>query len=240
VVNAHSLYLENLAELGPIGFLLILAFVVVALVAGAMRAWRSTLGNRPELAAALAACFVFAAAAAVDWVWQLAVLPAAFLFAVAVAVGPEPVRARESTRTGDDNERTWKRFVPAILTAGLAVVAVIAIAIPLGSESAVQQSQDHVADGDLDAALNSARDAVAIEPFAATPRLQEATTLELMGDEDAAVAAAREATTKEPTNWRPWLVLSRLETRAGNVDGALDAYTKARSLFPRGIPGPED
>jgi cytochrome c-type biogenesis protein CcmH/NrfG len=240
VVNAHSLYLENLAELGPIGFLLILAFVVVALVAGAMRAWRSTLGNRPELAAALAACFVFAAAAAVDWVWQLAVLPGAFLFAVAVAVGPEPVRARGSTRTGDDRERTWKRFVPAILTAGLAVVAVVAIAIPLGSESAVQQSQDHVADGDLDAALNSARDAVAIEPFAATPRLQEATTLELMGDEDAAVAAAREAATKEPTNWRPWLVLSRLETRAGNVDGALDAYTKARSLFPRGIPGPED
>jgi hypothetical protein len=240
VVNAHSLYLENLAELGPIGFLLILAFVVVALVAGAMRAWRSTLGNRPELAAALAACFVFAAAAAVDWVWQLAVLPAAFLFAVAVAVGPEPVRARPSTRTGDDRERTWKRFVPAILTAGVAVVALIAIAIPLASESAVEKSQEHVADGDLKAALDSARDAVAIEPFAATPRLQEATTLELMGDDDAAVAAASEATTKEPTNWRPWLVLSRLEARAGNVDGALDAYTKARSLFPRGIPGPED
>jgi cytochrome c-type biogenesis protein CcmH/NrfG len=240
VVNAHSLYLENLAELGPLGFLLILAFVVVALVAGAMRAWRSTLGNRPELAAALAACFVFAAAAAVDWVWQLAVLPAAFLFAVAVAVGPEPVLARGSTRTGDDRGPTWKRFAPAILTAGLAVIALIAIAIPLASESAVERSQEQVADGDLNAALDSARDAVAIEPFAATPRLQEATTLELMGDEDAAVAAAREATTKEPTNWRPWLVLSRLEARAGNVDGALDAYTKARSLFPRGIPGPEE
>ncbi len=240
VVNAHSLYLESLAELGPIGFLLILAFVVVALVAGAMRAWRSTLGNRPELAAALAACFVFAAAAAVDWVWQLAVLPAAFIFAAAVAVGPEPLRARSSTRTGDDGNRTWRRFVPAILTAGLAVVALIAIAIPLASDSAVEQSRQDVADGNLDSALDSARDAVAIEPFASTPRLQEAATLELMGQVDAAVAAAREATTKEPTNWRPWLVLSRLEARAGNVDGALDAYTKARSLFPRGIPGPED
>jgi O-Antigen ligase len=239
VVNAHSLYLEALAELGPIGFLLICAFVIVGLVAGALLAWRSTLGDRPELAAALGACFVFAAAAAVDWVWQLAAIPAAFLVLMAVAVGgvavrPDPVTADATA------EHSRRRFAPAILTGVLAVIALIAIAIPLASDSAVEQSRQQAADGDLSAALDSARNAVAIEPFASTPRLQEATTLEAMGQIDEAVAAAREATEKEPTDWRPWLVLSRLETRARDADAALAAYQKAQSLFPRGIPGPQD
>ena len=240
VVNAHSLYLETLAELGPIGFILICAFVIVALVAGARLAWRSTLGDRPELAAALGACCVFAASAAVDWVWQLAVIPAAFLVLAAVVVGGVARRPEPATVGARAPDSTRRRFAPAILTAGLAVIALVAIAIPLASESTVEQSREQVADGDLDGALGSARDAVAIEPFAATPRLQEATTLELMGDVDEAVAVAREATTKEPTNWRPWLVLSRLEAKAGDVQGSLDAYTQAQSLFPRGIPGPQD
>jgi cytochrome c-type biogenesis protein CcmH/NrfG len=240
VVNAHSLYLESLAELGPLGFLLICAFVLVALIAGALRAWRSTLGDRPELAAALGASFVFAAAAAVDWVWQLAALSAAFLVLAAVAVGGVAVRAEPAAAEDEARVPAWRRLAPAVLTAALGVLAMIAIGLPLASDSAVEQSRQQVADGDLDAALGSARDAVAIEPFASTPRLQEATTLELMGRIDEAVAAAREATTKEPTNWRPWLVLSRLETKAGNADGALTAYEEARSLFPRGIPGPTD
>ena len=240
VVNAHSLYLESLAELGPLGFLLICAFVLVALIAGALRAWRSTLGDRPELAAALGASFVFAAAAAVDWVWQLAALSAAFLVLAAVAVGGVAVRAEPAAAADRARAPAWRRLAPAILTAALAVLALIAIGLPLASESAVEQSRQQVADGDLDSALGSARDAVAIEPFASTPRLQEATTLELMGRIDEAVAAAREATTKEPTNWRPWLVLSRLETKARDVDAALSAYEEAQSLFPRGIPGPTD
>jgi MFS family permease len=241
VVNAHSLYLESLAELGPLGFLLICAFVLVALIAGAMRAWRSTLGDRPELAAALGASFVFAAAAAVDWVWQLAALSAAFLVLAAVAVGGVAAVDAEPTVSRDEPRApAWRRLAPAVLTAALGVLALIAIGLPLASDSAVEQSRQQVADGDLDSALDSAEDAVAIESFASTPRLQEATTLELMGRIDEAVTAAREATAKEPTNWRPWLVLSRLETKAHDADAALSAYQEARSLFPRGIPGPTD
>jgi tetratricopeptide (TPR) repeat protein len=240
VVNAHSLYLETLAELGPLGFLLISAFVAVVLVAGARRAWRSSFGERPELAAALGACFVFAAAAAVDWVWQLAALAAAFMLAAAVAVGGVVVRAEQASPEDRSPIPAWRRLAPAILTAGLAVLAVIAIGIPLASESAVEQSQQQVAEGDLDSALESARNAVAVEPFASTPRLQEATTLELMGRVDEAVAAAREAAAKDPADWRPWLILSRLETKAQNAGAALNAYKEARSLFPRGLPGPED
>jgi len=246
VVNAHSLYLEVLAELGPIGFLLICAFVIVALIAGALGAWRSTLGDRPELAAATAACVVFAAAAAVDWVWQLAALPAAFMFLVAVAVtrgapavatagpGEGETRASEESAGGAG----WRRFLPAGLVAGLSVVALIVIVIPLASSSAVEQSREDVRNNDLNAALDSAHEAVSIEPWAATPRLQEATTLEVMGRLDDAVAVAREAVTKEPTNWRTWLILSRLEAENGNPRAAVEDYQKAHSLFPRGLQGP--
>lgn len=240
VVNAHSLYLESLAELGPLGFLLICGFVILILVAGALRAWRSTLGDRPELAAALGAAFVFAAAAAVDWVWQLAVLPAAFFITAAVILGGIATRDEKATAPEGARAPARRRWAPAILTGALGLVALVAIAIPLASESAVEQSQQQVADGDLGSALDSARNAVAIEPFASSPRLQEATTLELMGRIDEAVAAAEEATAKAPTDWRGWLVLSRLETKARDADAALAAYEKAQSLFPRGIPGPTD
>jgi hypothetical protein len=234
VVNAHSLYLEILAELGPLGFLLICAFVIVALAVAALRAWRSTLGDRPELAAVAAACFVFAAAAAVDWVWQLAAVAAAFMFLVAVAV-TRPAPTRERTPDGEVDDDGWRRFVPAALTAVLSLVALTAIVIPLASSSAVEESRQEVADGDLDSALDSAHEAVAIEPYAATPLIQEATTLELLGRLDEAVPLAREATTKEPTNWRTWLVLSRLEVENDNPAAAVEAYREAQSLFPRGL-----
>lgn len=234
-VNAHSLYLETLAELGPLGFLLICSFVVVALVVATMRAWRSTLGDRPELAAAAAACFVFAAGAAVDWIWQLAALPITFMFLVAVAV-PQTSAATEAGPEAEREPSTWRRYAPRGLGAVVAVVALIGIVIPLASASAVDQSRQEVTDGDLSSALDSAKQAVAIEPFAATPRIQEATTLELMGRLDEAVAAAHEATAKESTNWRTWIVLSRLEAENDNPQAAVAAYKKAFSLFPRGLP----
>ncbi len=240
MVNAHSLFLEALAELGPIGFLLICAFVIVALAAGARLAWRSTLGDRPELAAALGACCVFAAAAAVDWVWQLATIAAAFLVLAAVAVGGVANRTAPATAGTEARTSTWGRFAPAILTGALAVIALVAIAIPLASESAVEQSREQVADGDLDSALDSARNAVAIEPFASTPRIQEAATLELMGLIDEAAEAAREATTKEPANWRFWLVLSRLEARGRHAEASLRPSRRPNRSSPVEFPGPQE
>ena len=69
--NAHSLYLETLAELGPVGLALILAFLSLCFIGRTRR--------YPAAAAALAA---WALHAAVDWTWQL---PAATLPAVLAA-----------------------------------------------------------------------------------------------------------------------------------------------------------
>jgi hypothetical protein len=221
VREAHSLYFETLAELGPLGLLLVGAFVAIVLARGALRAFSAPSAERPALAAAVAACFGFAAAGAVDWVWELGALPVAFLFLAAMAVGEV------------EGTRPRRRLAGRALIAGLSVAAMIAIAIPLAAESAVEDSREAVQDGRLEDALSEARDAVAIEPFAATPRLQEAAVLERVGQLSEAVEVAREATREEPTNWRPWLVLSRLEARNGNPEGAVDAFERAQSLFPR-------
>jgi predicted Zn-dependent protease len=121
----------------------------------------------------------------------------------------------------------------------LSVLALVAIAIPFAGATLVERSREAAADDRLDDALEQARDAVAVQPNAATPRIQEATVLEALGDLDGAVTAAREATERESTNWRLWIVLSRLEARTGNAEAAVSAYERGQALFPRGVLVPE-
>jgi Flp pilus assembly protein TadD len=228
VRDAHSLYVETLAELGIVGLLLIGGFSIAVLAVGAARARRAPPHLRLALAAATAGCAAFAGTAMVDWTWEIGVLPCIFvvLAAIAVAAG-RPAAKDPAARAGG-----WRRYASPAAVAALSLAALLAIALPLSGSSSVQASQDQVAKGNLDAALADARDAAGTEPFAATPYLQEALVLELQGQFEPAVAAARQATTKEPTNFQTWLVLSRLEAENGNAQAAVDAYRRAKSLHP--------
>jgi Flp pilus assembly protein TadD len=105
--------------------------------------------------------------------------------------------------------------------------------VPLAATSFVRQSQEEASEGDVAAALSDARSAQNVEPFAATPHLQEALVLEEAGALTPAAVAARAATERESTNWRTWVVLSRIEARRGRAAPAVAAYRKARSLNPR-------
>jgi len=73
--DAHSLYLQALVELGPIGLLLVVALFVGALVVAVRRG----------LAAPAAGLAVFAFAAGVDWDWQLPAVTVAALALVAAS-----------------------------------------------------------------------------------------------------------------------------------------------------------
>jgi tetratricopeptide repeat protein len=84
-LEAHSLYLETLAELGPVGLCLLLAVVAAGLAA----AWRLR-GERvgPAL---LAALVTYDLAAAVDFHWELAAVTApAIVLAASAAVHVDP------------------------------------------------------------------------------------------------------------------------------------------------------
>jgi predicted Zn-dependent protease len=97
----------------------------------------------------------------------------------------------------------------------------------------VEASQEDFDAQQLPAALDHAREADELQPWAATPPLQQAFVLERQGDLDAAAAAVSEATREEPTNWRPWFILSRIEEARGNLPEAEAARARAAELNPR-------
>jgi hypothetical protein len=227
VRDTHSLYLQTLGELGIVGFALIVAFLAAVFVGGARRLLAAPARDRPLYAAALAGFAAFCITAVFDWMWQIPALPVAALLLGSILVMP-------SRPAGEEAER--RAGLPAPLrfaAAAIAVVAIVAIAIPLATTSLVRRSEADVRDGDLSAALSAARSAQNVQPGAAGPRLQQALVLETQGDLPAAAEAARAATVRESTNWRTWLVLSRVEAESGKAAAAVRDYRRARSLNPR-------
>lgn len=225
VRDAHSLYLETIGELGIVGFALIVAFLVTILATGVNRTVRAARQRRSQLAAPLAGCTAFCVAGIYDWGWELAVIPIAFLL-----LGSAVVTAGDPGDASPEPSYSW----PARLAvAAVTLAAAIAIAIPLSSASLIRQSQDDVNAGDLPSALEAARSAQNVQPYAATPRLQQALVLELQGRLREAAVAARAAADREATNWRTWITLSRIEAEQGHVEASIDAYRRARGLNPR-------
>jgi O-Antigen ligase len=227
VRDAHNLYLETLAELGIPGLMLLLAALGSVFVVGIGKCRRAEAYERALLAAALAAGAAFVTAAAIDWVWEMTVIPVAFLLLAAAVLRTSAGARRPAER------KTGKSVKARIALAALALVSLVVIAMPMLAVRDVRQSQADARAGRLDSALDAARSAERFEGFAAAPTLQRALVLEAQGNLDAAAAAAQEATRKESTNWRTWFTLSRIETESGNAQAAVDAYRTARSLDPR-------
>jgi len=98
VKDAHSLYLQTLAELGPLGLALLALALAVPLAVG-IRARR-----RPLVPFAIAAYAAFLLHAAVDWDWQLpgVTLPAVLCGAMVLVAGrtDEEARLGKSVRIG--------------------------------------------------------------------------------------------------------------------------------------------
>jgi hypothetical protein len=222
VRDAHSQFAQTLGELGVIGLAIAIAGFGALLVFATVRTLRAPPEVRPWLAAATAGCAAFTVATAIDWVWQLTVVPIAFLCLVAAITG-------QAGNTPEQPARPRDRWA----LGALAALGALVIAFPLTSHLLVRASERSAADGDLPTALARAQQAADVAPWAATPLLQEALTLEAGGDLDGAAEAAEEATEKEPTNWEPWQTLSRIEFRLGDVEAGTAAYLRARSLNPR-------
>jgi O-Antigen ligase len=91
VLNAHSLYIEEFAELGIIGGGLIIAIVVSILVA---LAWRARGTERQIWAPLLVGGVMWAVHAGVDWDWQMPAVTAWFFAAGALALSAPLDRPR--------------------------------------------------------------------------------------------------------------------------------------------------
>jgi tetratricopeptide (TPR) repeat protein len=222
----HSQVFQTLAELGLVGTLLLAGFIGLVLVAGVRQALRGP--DRPLAAAATAGAVAFVVATSLDWAWDVTVFPAAFMGLAAVLLASHGRRARRQADATDGPP-----LGPRLAVAGAALLAIVAIAIPLAGTSLVRDSQQDFRAGDLGASLNKAKKAERIQPDAAAPRLQRALVLERAGLLGDAASAASSAVAKEPTSWTVWLVLSRIEAKRGNGRESVDAYRRARTLNPR-------
>jgi O-antigen ligase len=226
VQNAHSLYVETLAELGLVGLCLLVAFFVLVLGAAIRLVLRSQHESRTRAAAAAAALLAFMVSCAFDWYWQVPVLPVVFVLISAAVLAPSGGEA--ASRRDVVHPGTLR-----LLMVEVAVACLIAVAIPLATTNAVRASQAASSRGQLAVALRDAEEASRVEPGAASAQIQVALVQELRGDLPAALAAAREAAADEPENWSIWLVLSRLEAKTSHPRSSLVDYERARSLNPR-------
>jgi hypothetical protein len=228
VVNAHSLYFETLAESGLLGLVLLVGMFAAGIGAVAGR-WRRPAGNdRAMLAAVLGSCAAFCVAAGVDWVWQIPAIPVVFLLLIG---GASARRTRKRADQASIPRRTglWR----SAAWVGLALAGVAALVVPMVSGVALRESQAQARVANFKPALHDARTAGIWQPYAASPRLQQALVMEDAGDVAGAASAARNAVNAAPTDWKGWLVLSRIEAEAGRPTAAVAAYRKARSLDPR-------
>jgi hypothetical protein len=223
VRDAHSLYLQTYGELGLVGLVLIAGFFLVLLGSGVARSFTARVEDQLPIAAATAGILGFALMASVEWIWQIAVLPVTLMLLGAVVLSGQR-RLPGSGATGKRGR---------IAAVALAIVCLPAIAISLAGASGVAESQAAAGRGDLAGALREARSAVRVQPYAASPRLQEALILEQAGKLPLAASAAAEATAREPTNWRPWLIRSRIEAEQGHARASVKLFRMARSLNPQ-------
>jgi tetratricopeptide (TPR) repeat protein len=191
VRNAHNLYLETLATLGPVGLALLLVLVASPLVA-AVRARRSSF-----VPLATGAYAAFVAHAAIDWDWQL---PAVTLAALACGAG-----VLVAARSEIGPRRLGLALRVPLAAASLVLFA--AAFVGLLGNLALARAGDAIAASDFKKAESDARKAHRWAPWSAQPwrRLGEAEVA--AGDYAAARLSFRKALVKDPSDWFLWFDL---------------------------------
>jgi hypothetical protein len=224
VRDTHNLWLQNMAELGLPGLLLIVAFAVAALavaVAVRRRARRSLSAGLST--AFLAAFVVFLWHASVDWMWESTAITVLALAGVSV-LGARLAGPRRRLRW-------WARATCVVLC-----LAAGALQLPgLLSTIEIRRSQSAEREGQGNQALALANDAVKVEPWSASAYEQRGLVLEAAGRYAAATAALRRAISDEPTNYVHWLDLARVQTERGEIAAAVADYARAHALRPDSV-----
>jgi tetratricopeptide (TPR) repeat protein len=191
VRDAHSLYLETLAELGPVGVLLLGGGLLVP-VAAAIRARRSALAP-----AAFGAYVAFLVHAGIDWDWELTAITIAALFCgmallLAAREGPVSQLSRPSR---------------AALVAALLVLAAASFVAAIGN-AAIADGKTAAEAGDPTKAEADARKAMRWMPWASEPWQLAGEAQVARGDLADARSTLRTAIAKDPNDWELWLDLS--------------------------------
>jgi O-Antigen ligase len=207
VHDAHNLYLETLAELGPVGLLLLLGALAVPVVAF-VRARGQTLA-----AAALAAYVAFLVHATVDWDWEMPVVTLAAFF-----VGFGLIGLSRAAGTASMPVQQRAVGVLAVLGLGALVVWTLLGNIALSASTAATET------GNYPKAVREAKDAATFLPWSSQPWRRMAEAQAAANHLEAARVSLRKAVAKEPKDWTLWFDLAQVssgEARKAALDEAL-------------------
>jgi O-antigen ligase len=194
-LDAHDLYLESLAELGPLG--LVLLGGALALPLAVLPRARRT----PAAAACGAAYVAFLVHAAVDWDWELSgVGLAGVLCGAAVLLAAPPGR-----------KLALRRAARAAAMAALLPLLAFVFVLHVGNVSLARS--DSARDrGDLGVAVREARRAERWQPWSDEPPLALGQAQLTAGDVGAAAASFRRAIARDRGDWEAWYQLGLATT----------------------------
>jgi hypothetical protein len=212
VRDAHSLYVETLAELGPLGLALLVSLLLVPVGAGLMAR------RQPFLPAVLAAYAAFVVHAGVDWDWEIA---AATL--TALLIGSVAVVAARKNESRIITERVRVPATAFVLVASLGMIFAF-----LGN-SALARAQDAVTTQSYASAVDEANRARRLMPWSPWPLITRGDSELAVGESKAAEVSYRHAISIDSGEWRAWLGLAFATT--GSERKA--AFAHARRLYPR-------
>ncbi|HEY5194050.1 MAG TPA: O-antigen ligase family protein [Solirubrobacteraceae bacterium] len=201
-INAHSLYLQAMAELGVPGLLLLLVLVGAAIVGLATRA---RAGKRSLYGALLATTVVWALHAGVDWDWEMPVVTVGFFAAVGLALS-----ARGRRGAG------WVPTHNVRLVLALLCLATIALPVSIiGSQTRLGQAEHALYASDCAAASPDALSSIGWLDVRPEP-------YEIVGFCDLqrdmprlAITAMGEARSHDPGSWEPYYALAIAQASAG-------------------------
>lgn len=219
--DTHNIWLQNLAELGVPGLILIVAVMGGALALAVTARRRARRPRSAGVAAALLAVFVvYLLHASVDWMWEstsVTVLALAGVFVLGARLGG----------------RRPRLIVPFRAALALAAAAAGIAQLPgILSTTAIRHSQAAERAGNAGAALAWADRAVSAEPWSASAYEQRGLVLESGGRLREAKHNLRQAISHEPDNYAHWLLLARIETELRQLGPAEQAYARAHQLRP--------
>jgi hypothetical protein len=226
-INAHSLYLQAMAELGVPGIAL-LATLLIAVLGGLAIRVRAR-GPRRSLYGVLLACaVVWAARAGVDWDWEMPVVTLPFFAAAGLALSPRGGRARGgmSRARGADGRGADGREARVGWTPGargraiLSLLCVAGIVLPVlivGSQNRLGEAENalYTSTPDCVTASTAARESIGWLDMRPEP-------FEVLGFCDLrsgrpadAVSQMRRAVRVDPGSWETYYALAIAQAAAG-------------------------
>ena len=218
ITDPHSWEAAALAETGLVGFVLLVAALVLPFVSLARA--RRRLGTFTTVA--LGGCAAYLVLhASVDWLFRISALavPGFLLLGACAAAG-----ATEGVELAPRRQRH------GLVLAGLGIAV---CAVPVYFATTLTARAERQAAASSARALSTLSLAADLNPWAVEPLVVRSTILLQDGRQGEAVRAAREATTRGPNDWTAWLMLADAQRSAHHRAAARTAFSRARELNPR-------